>query len=115
LLARNRSDDVKNHQSQCLFGFHVPEIARERPGEWGYRLRPLIDQGPTLRTKEVKKHSPDKLCKSSRIKQLRKLGCLIVDSGLILFVWSILSDCPSNFRDSPIERAEIASGNSIFY
>jgi hypothetical protein len=38
----------------------------------------------------------------------------LVDSGLVLFVWSILSDCPSHFRDSSIEPGEIASGNSVF-
>jgi hypothetical protein len=46
---------------------------------------------------------------------LRDFGLLnFVDSGLVLFVWFIVSDCPSNFRDSSIEPGEIASGKSVF-
>jgi hypothetical protein len=35
--------------------------------------------------------------------------------GIVCLVHLVLSDCPSNFRDSSIEPGEIASGKSIWF
>jgi hypothetical protein len=35
--------------------------------------------------------------------------------GIVCLVDIVLSDCPSNFRDSSIEPGEIASGKSVWF